>query len=98
MRVTILCAFLFLQSSVIPTGLGLQSQQPKERIALRGHKDIVMAVAFSPDGKTLASASQDRTIKLWDVATGKSTATLKGHSPDFNGIFSVRFSPDGKTL
>ena len=49
-------------------------------------------MAFSPDGKTLASGGVDDSIKLWDVATGKNTATLKGHA------FSVAFSPDGKTL
>ena len=52
-------------------------------------------MAFSPDGKTLASGSSDRTIKLWDVATGKEQATLKGHT---GCVYSVAFSPDGKTL
>jgi WD40 repeat protein len=55
----------------------------------------VYAVAFSPDGKTLASASQDRTIKLWDMASGQNTATLRGHA---EAVLSVAFSPDGKIL
>jgi WD40 repeat protein len=52
-------------------------------------------VAFSPDGKTLAFASQDETIRLWDVATWKERDPLKGHIGPGN---SVAFSPDGKTL
>ncbi|MGI2909791.1 WD40 repeat domain-containing protein, partial [Hassallia sp. VBCCA 56010] len=59
------------------------------------HSNSVRSVAFSPDGKTLASGSDDNTIKLWDVATGKLSQTLTGHS---NSVRSVAFSPDGKTL
>jgi WD40 repeat protein/formylglycine-generating enzyme required for sulfatase activity len=62
---------------------------------LSGHTETIMSLAFSPDGKTLASASDDRTIKLWVVATGKNTATLGGHT---DHVLSVAFSPDGKTL
>ncbi|HAX85896.1 MAG TPA: type IV secretion protein Rhs [Cyanobacteria bacterium UBA11370] len=67
----------------------------QERNRLEGHKSAVYSVSFSPDGKTLASASGDKTIKLWDVATGKQITTLKGHT---NSVSSVSFSPDGKTL
>jgi WD40 repeat protein len=55
----------------------------------------VYSVAFSPDGLTLASGSLEKTIKLWDVATGELKATLEGHSHWMN---SVAFSPDGLTL
>ncbi|MEH2247275.1 WD40 repeat domain-containing protein, partial [Nostoc sp.] len=46
-------------------------------------------------GKTIASASLDKTVILWDAATGKSITTLKGHS---DRVYSVAFSPDGKTI
>ncbi|MGE5261980.1 MAG: hypothetical protein ACM3S0_01250, partial [Acidobacteriota bacterium] len=63
---------------------------------LRGHTDWVQSVAFSPDGKTLASGSDDHMIILWDVATLQPIGPpLTGHS---GAVLSVAFSPDGKTL
>ena len=59
------------------------------------HDGTVLCVAFSPDGTTLASASRDKTIKLWDVKTAKEEATLKGHT---SMVYSGAYSPDGKTL
>jgi tricorn protease-like protein len=57
--------------------------------------DSVYAVAFSPDGKTLAAAGADRAIRLWNVADGKLLATIEDHA---DWIFDVAFSPDGKRL
>ncbi len=62
---------------------------------LKGHSRSVNSVAFSPDGKTLASGSYDRTIRLWDRSTGDIKNTLTGHR---YGVQSVAFSPDGQTL
>jgi WD40 repeat protein len=60
-----------------------------------GHKAIIMAIAFSPDGKTLATASLDHTVKLWSVAIGQEVATLKGHRGPVSGL---AFSRDGTLL
>ncbi|MFH7024731.1 MAG: AAA-like domain-containing protein [Heteroscytonema crispum UTEX LB 1556] len=67
----------------------------REKNSLEGHKSWVFSVVYSPDGKTLASASDDSTIKLWNVATGKEISTLSGHK---SSVRSVVYSPDGKTL
>jgi WD40 repeat protein len=55
----------------------------------------VNAVAFSPDAHRLASASTDRTVRLWDAASGRQTATLEGHTDWVN---AVAFSPDAHRL
>ncbi|MGH9881062.1 MAG: caspase family protein, partial [Pyrinomonadaceae bacterium] len=67
----------------------------RELRTLTGHSGWVTSVAFTADGKTLASGSHDQTIKLWEVATGRELRTLTGHS---DWISSVKVSADGKFL
>ena len=56
-------------------------------------------MAFSPDGKLLASANTDGTVGLWDPATGQPVRTLQAHTAGPNaGVNGVAFSPDGKLL
>jgi WD40 repeat protein/tetratricopeptide (TPR) repeat protein len=66
----------------------------KERNRLEGHGDVVWGLNFSPDGQTIASASVDKTIKIWR-RDGSLLATFKGHT---NSVACVTFSPDSKTI
>ncbi len=68
--------------------------KPPNRLG-KGHSDIVISAVFSPDGKRIASASDDRTVKIWDAGTGKVLVTLSGHSAS---VISAVFSPDGKRI
>ncbi len=67
----------------------------KEVQRLKGHTDHIHGVAASPDGTLIATGSEDRTVKLWDVARGEERATLRGHRRD---VRAVAFSPDGRVL
>ena len=62
---------------------------------LKGDADHVDHVAYSPDGRTLASGSWDKRIRLWDVVTGQLLQTLEGHA---DSVKSVAFSPNGNIL
>ncbi|AFZ14569.1 WD-40 repeat-containing protein [Crinalium epipsammum PCC 9333] len=66
----------------------------RERNRFAGHSSSVKSVTFSPDGQTIASASNDNTVKLWNLA-GRELQTLTGHS---SPVKSVTFSPDGQTI
>src|SRR5438445_3760580 len=81
------CLFFLLISNV-------RAQRP-ELIVQTGHSSSVEAIAFSPDGRLIASIGGDAALKLWEVSTGRELRTLKGHSA---GLTSVAFSPDSKIV
>ncbi|WP_026100101.1 serine/threonine-protein kinase [Fortiea contorta] len=100
---------LLVYAAILLLGLGgvwylqarvFSSHQPVNKVSqapstLKGHASDVNSVAFAPDGVTLASGSDDKTIKLWNLANNQEIRTLKGHS---QWIWTVAFSPDGQTL
>lgn len=85
---------------LIPLAIGLawlsvssaRAQSIKE---LRGHRAAVYAVAFRPDGERMASASFDRTIKIWNANTGRAIKTLNGHR---DKVLALAYSSDGRLL
>jgi mono/diheme cytochrome c family protein len=68
--------------------------RPKIDPAFEGHTNTVNAVAFSSDGKRAVSGSDDRTIRIWDIPSGRLLATLESNSE----VYAVAFSPDGKQV
>ncbi|MDE0010984.1 MAG: WD40 repeat domain-containing protein [Candidatus Poribacteria bacterium] len=77
-------------------GIWLYDARTGGEIALfSGHKGDVLAIAYAPNGKTLASAGRDETIRLWHSKTGENVAILTGHG---GLVTAVAFSPDGKKL
>ena len=78
-------------------GEAAEQQVPGIELAhtLRGHDNVVLRLTWSRDGKTLASTSVDRTIRLWDLASGNCRSVLRGHHA---GVNEVAWAPDGSWL
>jgi WD40 repeat protein len=71
-----------------------ETEKFKERTVLKGHEDCVIVAAFTPDGRTLVTASWDRTIRTWDVETGRQTNSFDW---GLGRMFTVAVAPDGMT-
>lgn len=67
----------------------------RELLTLQGHTNQVIEALFSPDGQSVATASEDGTAKVWDATTGQEICTLRGHT---SGVRGVAFSADGQRL
>src|SRR5947208_1008802 len=90
-------AFVILAWVIVSRSLTV-AQAPPGMVVLKGHTETVYAVAFSPDGKFVATGSFDKLAKLWEAATGKDLRTFGGTQGHQNLVLTVAFSPDGKTI
>lgn len=94
-RRSLLITAVALPVAAVPLVRIIENIRDDSRFTLKGHRDAVYFVSFSPDGAALATASGDRTAKVWNVGNGDLIATLTGHEGD---VYWAGFSRDGTTV
>lgn len=81
--------------SVTPTLNGITDEINYLALTLHGQEDVVLSASFSSDGKQIVSASEDRTVRIWDAHSGVQIGLISGHD---DAVVSVCFSPDGTRI
>jgi WD40 repeat protein len=80
------------------TGIGFWDVSKKQNVEMPGHQGRISALAFAPDGQTLASGSWDNTVRIWQRNSGKELKRWQLPLGEFAGITGLAYSPDGKRL
>jgi hypothetical protein len=79
-------------------GAGVSSPPGTMLSTFRGHVKAVTAVAWSPDGRRIASGSDDKTVQVWNAAAGNTLLIYRGHTGWLSSVQAVAWSPDGRRI